>query len=220
MKKTIMILLASAVCAFANAQNEWEEMDRQQEQKELPKSERSNPDSKYLAGAVPLVAGRVAFAADIAAPGKSAAEIFNAIKAYMERLTRQPNQLEHSTVALADEQNRQLVGSYQEWLVFKSNALVLDRTRFYYTLRVDCADGMAKVVMSRIYYFYDEERNPVTYRAEEWIDDANGLNSKKNKLARLSGKFRRKTIDRKDYLFAKLDEILNGKTKDKLNDVK
>ena len=46
-------------------------------------------------------------------------------------------------------------------------------------------------------------RDPQTYYANEWITDRYGLNKKKTKLARVSGKFRRKTIDRKDYLFEK-----------------
>jgi colicin import membrane protein len=63
--------------------------------------------------------------------------------------------------------------------------------------------------MTRIYYLYDEERNATTYQAEEWITDRWGLNKKQNKLARVSGKFRRKTIDRKDYIFKKFETLLN-----------
>ena len=40
------------------------------------------------------------------------------------------------------------------------------------------------------------------------ITDKEGLNKKQNKLARVSGKFRRETIDRKDYLFNKFAELL------------
>ena len=62
--------------------------------------------------------------------------------------------------------------------------------------------------MTHIRYLYDEERQPQTYNAEEWITDKEGLNKKQNKLARISGKFRRKTIDRKDFLFNKFAELL------------
>ena len=61
--------------------------------------------------------------------------------------------------------------------------------------------------MRRIYYLYDEERNPQTYNAEEWITDEYGLKKNKDKLSRVSGKFRRKTIDRKDYLFNKMANL-------------
>jgi len=62
--------------------------------------------------------------------------------------------------------------------------------------------------MTRIYYLYDEERDAQTFQAEDWITDRYGLNKKQNKLARVSGKFRRKTIDRKDYLFSKFEQLL------------
>ena len=100
------------------------------------------------------------------------------------------------------------MGNYQEWLVFKSTALVLDRTRLYYHLIVNCSDGKADISMTRIYYLYEEERDPQTLKAEEWITDEVGLNKKKNKLSRVAGKFRRKTIDRKDYLFNKFASLL------------
>ena len=120
--------------------------------------------------------------------------------------------MKHSLLAIADSSKYFRCGNYQEWLVFKNNALSLDRTRFYYTLIADCQDGRLEVKMTRIYYLYEEERNPQTYKAEEWIDDKNALNKKQDKLLRVSAKFRRKTIDRKDYLFRKCDELLNGKT--------
>ena len=212
-KRSFILLMAAAFCGIANAQNEWEEMDRQQEVEEAVV--KVNPDEKYLAGAVPMVDGRVTFSTVIEAPGKSASQIYSIVKNYMDRLTRQPNQLEHSVLALADSSKNFVCGNYQEWLVFKNNALVLDRTRFYYTLIANCHDGRLEVKMTRIYFLYEEERDPKTYRAEEWIDDKNALNKKQDKLLRGSAKFRRKTIDRKDYLFNKFYELLNGKKQGK-----
>ena len=55
--------------------------------------------------------------------------------------------------------------------------------------------------LTRIIYIVDPERDATVMRAEEWITDHYGLNKPQTKLARISGKFRRKTIDRKDYLF-------------------
>ena len=212
-KRSFILLMAAASCGIVNAQNEWEEMDRQQEVEEAVV--KVNPDEKYLAGAVPMVDGRVTFSTVIEAPGKSASQIYSIVKNYMDRLTRQPNQLEHSVLALADSSKNFVCGNYQEWLVFKKNALVLDRTRFYYTLIANCHDGRLEVKMTRIYFLYEEERDPRTYRAEEWIDDKNALNKKQDKLLRGSAKFRRKTIDRKDYLFNKFNELLNGQKQGK-----
>ena len=167
-----------------------------------------DPNAKYLAGAVPEVDGRVIFSTTIKAPGKSAKQIFSALKIDMERITKESNQFEQSRITLADSSKMQVVGSYQEWLVFKNKPLNLDRTRFFYTLIADCRDGEATIQMTRIHYLYDEERLALTYRAEEWITDKWGLNKKQTKLARVSGKFRRKTIDRKDYLFDRFTKLL------------
>ena len=167
-----------------------------------------NPDAKYLAGAVPEVDGRVIFSTTIKAPGKSAKQIFDLLKADFERITKESNQFEQSRITLADSATMQLAGSYQEWLVFKNKPLNLDRTRLFYNLIADCRDGEATIQFTRIHYLYDEERTAMTYRAEEWITDKWGLNRKQTKLARVSGKFRRKTIDRKDYLFARFTKLL------------
>ena len=171
-------------------------------------SEKSATENNYLAGAVPEVDGRVVFSTTIKAPGKSAKQIYNLLNADFERITKESNQFEQSRIALADSVKMQVVGSYQEWLVFKNKPLNLDRTRMFYNLVADCRDGEATIQMTRIHYLYDEERNPMTYRAEEWITDKWGLNKKQTKLARISGKFRRKTIDRKDYLFSRFTKLL------------
>ena len=65
--------------------------------------------------------------------------------------------------------------------MFKNKPLNLDRTRLFYHLFVDCRDGEATVKMTRIVYLYDEERDPQTYYANEWITDRYGLNKKKTK---------------------------------------
>ena len=167
----------------------------------------ANPDQKYLVGAVPEVDGKVVFKTTVQAPGKSAQQVYDIVLDYMKKLVKEPNQFEQSRVVL-EEIGRQAGATLQEWLVFKATALQLDRTRLLYNLVVDCYDGKADITMSRINYIYDEERDPQHYVAEEWITDKWGLNKKQNKLARVSGKFRRKTIDRKDFLFNKFAELL------------
>ena len=167
-----------------------------------------NPDAKYLAGAVPEVDGHVMFSTTISVPGKSAQQLYDRVLDLMTQLTKTSNQLEQSRIAFSDADTHQVVGSYQEWLVFKNKPLNLDRTRLFYQLVAECSDGEVNLKMMRIVYLYDEERQPTTYKAEEWITDKYGLTKKQNKLARVSGKFRRKTIDRKDYLFETMEEML------------
>lgn len=184
----------------AMAQNTWE----------MPEKDESatNPDEKYLAGAVPVVDGKVVFTTTVDAPGKSASEVYAIVKRYLEKMTKEENQFEQSRIVVDDEATHRVAGSYQEWLVFKATALTLDRTRFLYTLMADCEDGKATLTLTRIVYLYEEERDPQTLKAEEWIIDEYGLNRKKTKLSRVAGKFRRKTIDRKDYLFNKIASLL------------
>lgn len=199
--RRMLIAMMACLPLMGMAQNSWETENTQGQQ--------VNPDQKYLVGAVPVVDGKVQFTKEISAPGKSAAQIYDIILKYFTQLTKEDNQLEQSRIVGKDSINHNVAGSYQEWLVFKNKPLVLDRTRFMYTLTAQCEDGKATITMRRIYYYYDEERDPQTYLAEEWITDEYGLKKNKQKLSRVSGKFRRKTIDRKDYLFNKIANLLN-----------
>lgn len=194
MKRLLIAMLMGLPLAAAAQDNAWEK---------AAVTTTANADQKYLEGAVPVVDGQVVFETTIKAPGKTGRQIYDIMLNQLQQLTQGPEQFEQSSVTLQNADQLQIVGNYQEWLVFKNKPLNLDRTRLFYHLFVDCRDGEATVKMTRIVYLYDEERDPQTYYANEWITDRYGLNKKKTKLARVSGKFRRKTIDRKDYLFEK-----------------
>ena len=197
MKKLLIVMMMCLPLGLM-AQNTWE----------MPAQAEGNPDQKYLVGAVPVVDGKVTFQTTIEAPGKNAEQVADIVRTYMMKMTKEPGQFEQSHIVLDDSVKYEIIGSYQEWLVFKATALVLDRTRLMYNLIAKCEDGKADITMTRIYYLSDEERDAQMFKAEEWITDEEGLNKKKNKLSRVSGKFRRKTIDRKDYLFNKFAELL------------
>lgn len=196
MKKLLIVMMALLPMAAMAQDNTWE------------KTQYDNGDAKYLEGAVPEVNGRVIFSTTIKAPGKTAQQIYDLLLEDMTKITKEENQFEQSRIAYEDVEKKQIVGNYQEWLVFKNKPLSLDRTRLLYNIIADCRDGEATIQMLRILYIYDEERNMQTYKAEEWITDKYGLNKKKTKVARVSGKFRRKTIDRKDYLFNRFTQLL------------
>lgn len=186
------------------AQNTWEMPEVVQNGKTV----KVLPNQKYLEGAVPVVDGRVVFDTVINVPGKNAQQIHDILLDYMTKITKEKNQLEQSRITLDDKDNHIICGTYQEWLVFKSTALVLDRTRFIYNIISKYEDGKAEISITRIYYLYDEERTPQSFKAEEWITDEYGLKKNKSALSRVSGKFRKKTIDRKEYLFRKFAEAL------------
>lgn len=212
--RRLLIVLMMALPMVAGAQTEWDELEQETPQtskksESKKKAAKPSEDPKYLEGAVPMVGGRVLFEKEISSPGKKASEVFSIVAAYMEKMTGQSNQLEQSHLTLRDSLEGRVNGSYQEWLVFKNKPLELDRTRFLYNLSAECSDGKAILRLGSIYYLYDEEREPTTYKAEEWITDEYGLKKNKQKLSRVSGKFRRKTIDRKDYIFGKIEQLLN-----------
>lgn len=200
--KRIFIAIMTCLPLMAMAQgNTWE----------MPEANEvgvSNPDQKYLVGAVPVIGGKVTFTTSIQAPGKSASEVYDILLKEMTKMTKEANQFEQSKISLSDRSKGEIGGYYQEWLVFKNKPLVLDRTRLMFNLIVKCSDGKADVTMTRIYYIYDEERNPTTMKAEECITDEYGLKKNQKKLSRVYGKFRKKTIDRKDYIFNKFERLL------------
>ena len=205
MKKLFFTMLALVPLTLWAQDNSWE-INEDEEVKQEVKA-KTKVDPKYLKGAVPEVNGQVVFSKHIEAPGKTASQIYDIMLQYMERLTKTSYQID-SKISSSDAQNHEIVGIYQEWLVFKNTALSLDRTRFFYALRAQCSDGAVDIEMMRIRYLYEEERTPQRMTAEEWITDKESVNKKNTKLMPMSGKFRRKTIDRKDYLFNKFESLL------------
>ena len=204
--KKILISILMALPLMASAQdNTWERVEQAPVSKE-------NRDAKYLVeNAVPEKDGKVCFETTIEAPGKSASEIYDILLRQLTKMTKEPNQIERSFVAIKDSANHKLGAVFQEWLVFKSAALSLDRTEFNYQIICECFDGKANVSLGRIVYLYEQERDPQKYMAEEWITDKYCVNKKHTKLLPISGKFRRKTIDRKDFIFNKFKSLLNDK---------
>ncbi len=205
MKKYIITFLALVPLTIWAQDNTWERLDEEEQE---TKEQKINPNAKYLRGAVPEVNGKVEFSCNIEAPGKSSSEIYDIIHKYFVKMTTEKNQLENSKIITEDIQSHTVAAYFEEWLVFKANAITLDRTRFYYALQAECKDGSAKITMGHIRYLYEENRNPQRYTAEEWIVDKEAVNKKNTKLYPGSGKFRRKTIDRKDFIFNKLETLL------------
>ena len=204
--KRILIVLLTLLPLWATAQdNTWERI-------EVEPVEKDNPDARYLLpDAVPVIDGKVCWETTIEAPGKSARQIYDILLKQLEKMVAEPNQIENSIVAVKDSVKLELGAVFHEWLVFKSAMFSQDQTQFNYQILVACADGKADVRLTRITYDYDLERKPAHYLAEEWITDKYCVNKKHTKLYPVSGKFRRKTIDRKDFIFKKFNTLLNEK---------
>lgn len=218
-KKNIIVTLLFCLPLAAMAQNTWEVPQSEKPQTEtadkktaLFEKKGKSENAKYLAGAVPEVDGRIVFTFDRQVPGMSADEIYQKLYGVIEAMTKEDNQFPNSKIAVVNKGEHTIAARYKEWLVFQNSFLSLDRTVFNYTLIAKAEDGHVKVTMERMSYEYEKDRTDVRsgmdMRAEEWISDKEALNKKQTKLLKYSGKFRRKTIDRKDNIFGKLANAL------------
>lgn len=177
----------------------WSSTINSEKKPEMTKEEMQNI---YLApNAVPEVNGEIQWTCDIDVAGKTAQQIYERTLAILDNIIKEPIQLERSKIAITNEKEHNIVATMQEWLTFTSNALVLDRTKMNYVLQALCSDGHLKLILDRITYNYEVQGKKEFYKAEEWINDKNAVNKKRTRLYPSSGKFRRKTIDRKNELF-------------------
>lgn len=153
-------------------------------------------DSKYLAGAVPEVDGKVVFTKVFELPGVAQDAIYDRIYPWLdERMKANENK---SRVVYSQKNKGQIVASAEEYLVFSSTALALDRANMTYQVVVDCEPGKCLIKVERIRYTYQEDEK---YTAEEQIADNIALNKDKTNIFRGYKKFRVKTIDFVDELF-------------------
>lgn len=166
-------------------------------------------DPKYLEGAVKLnQEGKVEFTLDTDANGKTAKQIYDIVYEYMSDLTQSDENI-GSRVALVNPNEYIIANSMDEWLVFSSSFISLDRSEFKYQLVAKIADNHLKLRLLRISYNYEEDR-PTGFKApaEKVITDKVALTKKKNDLAKIFGKFRKKTIDRKDQIFSEITALV------------
>ena len=164
----------------------------------------NHDDSYYLKGAVPEVSGKVLFSKEFNITGMSKGEVYAKVQEWMK--ARMQQNANKSSVAYENEERGQVAANGEEYIVFSNSILALDRTKVLYQMIANCDEGKCVLQIRNIRYDYPNEKE--IFVAEDWITDKEGLTKKQNKLARVSGKFRRKTIDRKDYLFQKFADLL------------
>lgn len=166
-------------------------------------------DPKYLEGAITFDEhGKIVFDTEIEAPGKSAAQLYDLVFDYMSGLT-QDKESKASRMALVNKDEDIIVNTMDEWLVFSNSFISLDRTECKYNLIAKITDGKVSLSINHINYIYEEGRQTgFKLPAEEVIIDKVALTKKKNDLARIFGKFRKKTIDRKDQIFNEIAALV------------
>lgn len=154
-------------------------------------------DAKYLAGSVPEVDGKVVFEKIFSFPGLSAGEVYDLTLHWAnERFNGENNRVVYS-----DKEKGNIAALGEDYLVFSSTALSLDRAIMTYRVVMVCSDKQLEMKVNGIKYEYNVsyQREPEKYIAEEWITDKAALSN--NKLNRISGKFRKGTIDYIEALF-------------------
>lgn len=166
-------------------------------------------DPKYLEGAITFdEQGKIVFDTEIEAPGKSAAQLYDLVFDYMSGLT-QDKESKASRMALVNKDEHIIANAMDEWLVFSNSFISLDRTECKYNLIAKITDGKVSLSINHINYIYEEGRQTgFKLPAEEVIIDKVALTKKKNDLARIFGKFRKKTIDRKDQIFSEIAALV------------
>lgn len=165
-------------------------------------------DSKYLAGAVPVENGKVVFAKEINAPSFSKDEVYDRMLDWADGFFSEDG----NRVVYSDKAKGDIAAVGQTDLVFQSTALSLDKTEMNYRVTMECENGKCILKVAGIRYEYNVsyQREPEKYTAEEWITDKYCLNKDKTKLNRGNGKFRRKTVDFIDEMFASASAALGA----------
>lgn len=133
--------------------------------------------------------------------------IFQAIQSFTADRLSKPAVI-NSKVTECDAASRRVVVNVEEYITFRNSFLVLDRTRINYWLEIQATDNGYNLKMTRIKYWYDEERGDgERFSAEESIVDEYSLKAGGTKPVKAYYKFRVKTID----LFQSLNDNLNAR---------
>lgn len=233
MKKLLTITAILSLPLMCMAQSEWElpnatKTENAEKAKNETKTESKEKDAnvptaelkdwKYIQpNAVPEADGKVAFTYEIQLPNTQAEKVYEAAYIALDSLAHDKAQI-NSGIALINRKEHIIAGRYSEWLEFSKSFISLDRTKFNYTLIASCVDNTLRLSLERISYNYEETRSTgFKTSAEKWITDKTALNKKHTKLLKGPSKFRKKTIDRKDEIFAyvkkMVESYINGNKK-------
>ena len=154
-------------------------------------------DSRYLKGAVTEEDGKVTFKREFNIPGMSQEQIYNRMLTWLEGNLKENNN-DISRIVFTNPEEGVIAGVGEEWLVFKSTALSLDRAMLSYQVNIKCKPEQCIIELGKIRFEYREKEK---YTAEELIVDKYALNKAGTKLVSGLAKWRRKTVDFADELF-------------------
>ena len=157
----------------------------------------NDDDNAYLVGAVPEIDGKVVFHKEFNIPGMSQDEIYNRMFVWLEKLLND-NKNTASRIVYTEPTEGKLAGLGEEWIVFKSTALALDRTLINYQISILCSPEHCTIKIEKIRFTY---RDNDKYTAEELITDKQALNKSQTKLIKGIEKWRKKSVDFANEIF-------------------
>ncbi|MFT4170821.1 MAG: DUF4468 domain-containing protein [Dysgonomonas sp.] len=171
----------------------------------------SQTDSKYLAGAVPEVDGKVLFSRTITI-NKPITD--DRLFELMDKWVSNEYSVQDGSrqrILLSNKEDKSIAAQGDMTLVFKRSALSLDQSNMLYQLILQINGGKCEAVVRSIKYEYNDAGKKIsTFPAEEMITDKYALNKKGDKLNNYYNKFRIYTVDSINALFNKIDVYLNG----------
>lgn len=171
----------------------------------------SQTDSKYLAGAVPEVDGKVLFSRTINV-NKPITD--DRLFELMDKWVSNEYSVQDGSrqrILLSNKEDKSIAAQGDMTLVFKRSALSLDQSNMLYQLILQINGGKCEAVVRSIKYEYNDAGKKIsTFPAEEMITDKYALNKKGDKLNNYYNKFRIYTVDSINALFNKIDVYLNG----------
>lgn len=187
MKKFFVVVLAFFAISAANAQN--------------------NEDMRYLKkGAVSVEHGRVVFKDSISiVQGYTPEQMTAVARGWMEKFLEEKGNRKNQVIS--DRDNR-IMATAQMEIVFTKNALSYDKAIMNFVLTINSTSENCVLKIDRIKYNYDDGSGYESILAEDYITDEQAVNKKGTRLYPITGKFRRKTIDAADEIFASFKEGL------------
>ena len=100
MRKFFLAILMALPLMAAAQDNTWERIEQEPEEVQAT-------TSKYLVkDAVPVVDGMVCWTKTISAPGKSAQQIYDILHKQLEKMIKEPNQIEGSAIIVDDTEKQ------------------------------------------------------------------------------------------------------------------
>lgn len=168
-------------------------------------------DPKYMEGAVTMENGKVVFSKSFKAAGMTQDAIFNKLIYWAgQRFVPAAKDALQSRVLYSDTHTGHIACLGQEYLVFTDKALALDRAIINYQLTIGCKAGAYEMKISAIRYLYNNGDKKEIIPAEEQITDEYTFTKKKDKLIKATGKFRIRTIDLVEQLYADAEKAVGA----------